>query len=88
MDNMVQLQRNKKGEQKGTLTHRQSRRAGGRKGGGGGGAEIVGMPYIDDEGIVSRLSEGLERKMAVIVTACSAFGHGLGVLNGDHVPAH
>ena len=32
------------------------------------------MLYADDAGIVSRLSEGLERMMTVIVTACSAFG--------------
>ena len=32
------------------------------------------MLYADDAGIVSRLSEGLERVMTVIVNACSAFG--------------
>ena len=32
------------------------------------------MLYADDAGIVSRSSEGLERTMTVIVTACSAFG--------------
>ena len=32
------------------------------------------MLYADDAGIVSRLLEGLERMMTVIVTACSAFG--------------
>ena len=32
------------------------------------------MLYADDVGIVSRSSEGLERMMTVIVTACSAFG--------------
>ena len=32
------------------------------------------MLYADDAGIVSRSSEGLERMMTVIVTACSAFG--------------
>ena len=55
-DNMVQLQR-KKGERReeGHFTHRQDQRAGG--GGGGGGAEIVGMLYADDAGIVSRSSE-------------------------------
>ena len=30
--------------------------------------------YVDDAGIVSRSSEGLERMMTVIVTAGSAFG--------------
>ena len=32
------------------------------------------MLYADDAGIVSRLPEGLESMMTVIVTACSAFG--------------
>ena len=32
------------------------------------------MLFADDAGIVSRSSEGLERMMTVIVTACSAFG--------------
>ena len=32
------------------------------------------MLYADDPGIVSRSSEGLERMMTVIVTACSSFG--------------
>ena len=32
------------------------------------------MLYADDAGMVSRSSEGLERMMTVIVTACSAFG--------------
>ena len=32
------------------------------------------MLYADDAGIISRSSEGLERMMTVIVTACSAFG--------------
>ena len=32
------------------------------------------MLYADDAGIVSRSSEGLERMMTVIVTACSSFG--------------
>ena len=32
------------------------------------------MLHADDAGIVSRSSEGLERMMTVIVTACSAFG--------------
>ena len=31
------------------------------------------MLYADDAGIVLRSSEGLERIVAVIVTACSAF---------------
>ena len=33
-----------------------------------------GMLYADDAGIVSRSSEGLERMMTVIVTACLSFG--------------
>ena len=33
-----------------------------------------GMLYADDAGIVSRSSEGLEKMMTVIVTACAAFG--------------
>ena len=32
------------------------------------------MLFADDAGIVSRLSEGLERMTTVIVTACSSFG--------------
>ena len=32
------------------------------------------MLYADDTDIVSRSSEGLERMMTVIVTACSSFG--------------
>ena len=32
------------------------------------------MLYADDVGIASRSSEGPERMMTVIVTACSAFG--------------
>ena len=35
---------------------------------------LCGMLYADDAGIVSQSSEGLERMMTVIVTACSAFG--------------
>ena len=35
---------------------------------------LWGMVYADDTGIVSRSSEGLERMMTVIATACSAFG--------------
>ena len=35
---------------------------------------LWGMLYADDAGIVSRPSEGLERMMTVIVTACSSFG--------------
>ena len=47
---------------------------------GGGGKEeeevprLWGMLYADDAGIVSRSSEGVEKMMTVIVTACSAFG--------------
>ena len=35
---------------------------------------LWGLLYADDAGIVSRSSEGLEKMMTVIVTACSAFG--------------
>ena len=44
---------------------------------GGEGEEVQrswGMMYADDAGIVSRSSEGLERMMTVIMTACSSFG--------------
>ena len=47
------------------------------------------MLYADDAAIVSRPSEGLERMMTVIVTACSAFG--LTVSEGEnrcYVPAN
>ena len=36
--------------------------------------KIWGMLYTDDASIVSRSSEGLERMMTAIVTACSSFG--------------
>ena len=42
-----------------------------------GGDEVQrlwGVLYADDAGIVSRSSEGLERMMRAIVTACSSFG--------------
>ena len=50
------------------------------------------MLYADDAGIVYRnhlISEGLERMMTVIVTACSSFGltYGLRGENRDYVPA-
>ena len=32
------------------------------------------MLYADEAGVVSRSSEGLEKMMTVIVTACSSFG--------------
>ena len=35
---------------------------------------LWGMLYADDAGIESRLPEGLEKMMTVIVTACAAFG--------------
>ena len=34
----------------------------------------MGYANADDAGIASRSSEGLERTMTVIVTACSVFG--------------
>ena len=55
----------------------------GKVDGRGGGKEeeeeeeeqrLRGMLYADHADIVSRSSEGLDRKMTVIVTACSAFG--------------
>ena len=62
---MVQLQRKKEGEKKGTS----------RRGKEGEGVQrLWGMLYGDDAGIVSRSSEGLERMMTAIVTACSSFG--------------
>ena len=71
-DNMVQLQRKEEGEKKGTS------RTGKFDGRRGKEEEKVqrlwGMRYADDAGIVSRSLEGLEMMMAVIVTACSAFG--------------
>ena len=72
-DNMVQLQRKKgKGEKKGTSRTGKVDRRGGKE------EEEVqrlwGMLYADDAGVLSRSSEGLERMMTVIVTACSASG--------------
>ena len=71
-DNMVQLQRKEKGEKKGTSrTGKVDRR---RDKEGEDVQRLWGMLYADDAGIVSRSSEGLERMMTVIVTACSSFG--------------
>ena len=71
-DNTVQFQRKKqKREKKGTP------RTGKVDGRGGKEEEVQrlwGMLYADDAGIVSRSSEGLERMMTVMVTACSALG--------------
>ena len=71
-DNMVQLQRKEKGEKKCTS------RTGKVDGRRGKEAKEVqrfwGMLYADDAGIVSQSSEGLERMMTVIMTACSSFG--------------
>ena len=72
MDTMVQLQRKKeKGEKKGTPRT-------GKVDGRGGEEEKVrrlrDMLYADDAGMVWRSSEGLERMMTVIVTACTSFG--------------
>ena len=73
MDNMVQLQRKKeKGEKKGTS---RTGKVDGRRGKAEKEVQrLWGMLYADDAGIVLRSSEGLERMMTVIVTACSAFG--------------
>ena len=49
---------------------------------------LWGTLYADDAGTVSRSPGELERMMAVIVTACSAFGLTfLRRQNGDYVPA-
>ena len=72
-DNMVQLQRNQdKGEKKGiSRTGKVDRRRGKEE----EEVQILwGMLYADDASIVSRSSEGLEKMITVIVTACSAFG--------------
>ena len=74
MDHMVQPQR-KKGKRKKKVTPRT-----GHVDGRGGKKEAQeaqgswGMLYADDLGVVARSPGGLERMMAVIVTACSAFG--------------
>ena len=71
-DNMVQLQRKEEAEKKGTS---RTGKADGRRGKEGEGVQrLWGMLYADDAGIVSRSSEGLERMMTAIVTACSSFG--------------
>ena len=71
-DNMVQLQQKEEGEKKGTSC---TGKVDGRKGKEGDEVQrLWGMLYADDAGIVSPSSEGLERMMTVIVTACSSFG--------------
>ena len=71
-DSMVQLQRKEGGEKKGTS---RTGKVDGRRGKEGEEVQrFWGMLYVDDAGIVSRLSEGLERMMMVIVLACSSFG--------------
>ena len=66
------LQQKEKGEKKGTS---RTDKVDGRRGKEEEEVQrLWGMPYADDAGIVSRSSEGLERMMMVIVTACSAFG--------------
>ena len=71
-DNMVQLQRKKEGKKK--VTSRTGEVDGRRGKEGEGVQRLWGMLYADDAGIVSRSSEGLERMMTAIVTACSPFG--------------
>ena len=72
MDNMVQLQRKEKGEKKDTS---RAGKVDGRRGKEGEEMQRSwGMLYADDAGIPSRSSEGLERMMTVILTACSSFG--------------
>ena len=71
-DNMVQLQRKEKGEKKGTSS---TGKVDGWRGKEGEEVQrLWAMLYADDAGIVSRSSEGLERMMTAIVTACSSFG--------------
>ena len=71
-DNMVQLQRKEEGEKKGNS---RTGKVDGRRGKEGEEVQrLWGMLYADDAGIVSRSSEGLERMMTVIATACSSFG--------------
>ena len=71
-DNMVQLQREEEGEKMGdSRTGKVDRRRGKE---GVWVRRLWGMLYAGDAGIASRSSEGLERMMTVIVTACSAFG--------------
>ena len=71
MDNMMQLQRKKEEWEKGTP---RTGKVDGQRGKEEEVQILWGMLYADDAGIVSRSSEGLERMMTVIVTACSAFG--------------
>ena len=71
-DKMVQLQRKEEGEKKGTS--RTGKFDGRRRKEGEGVPRLWGMLYADDAGILSRSSEGLERMMTVIVTACSLSG--------------
>ena len=71
-DNMVQLQRKEEGENKSTS---RTGKVDGRRGKEGEEVQrLWGMLYADNAGVVSRSSEGLERMMTVIVTACSSFG--------------
>ena len=70
-DNMVQPQRNAEGEKKSTS---RTGKVDGRRGIEGEEVQrLWGMLYADNTGIVSRLSEGLERMTTVIETACSSF---------------
>ena len=67
-ENMVQLQRKEEGEEKSTS---RTGKVDGRKGKEGDEMQrLWGMLYVDDAGIVSRSSEGQERMMTVIVSAC------------------
>ena len=71
-DNMVQLQQKEEGEKKDIS---RTGKVDGRRGKEDDEVQrLWGMLYADDAGIVSRSSEGLERMMTVIVTACSSFG--------------
>ena len=71
-DNKAQLQRNEKGEKKGTSRTGKVDEQRGKE--GGKVQRLWDMLYADDADIVSRSSEGLERMMTLIVTACSSFG--------------
>ena len=84
MDRMVQFQRKEKGGKK------KGRARPGRVDGQRKKEEaqtLWRMLYADDAGIVSRSTEGLEKIMTVIVTACAAFGLTVGGQDGDRVPA-
>ena len=69
---MLQLQRKEEGKKGTSRTGKVDGRRAGKE--GDEVQRLWGMLYADDAGIISRSSEGLERMMTVIVTACSSFG--------------